>query len=116
MKKKLIIGAIITAALVLIPTRANASTTNTGNQYLSYCKPNNAHGEEMWCLGYTQALDHTATMLSMMVEKEYFCPNGTYTIGQTRDIIKSYLYRNPAKRSDIMMLVYIDAMKEAFPC
>ena len=114
--KKIIIGALIAAALVLIPTQVKASTSNTGNQYMSYCKPDNSHGEEMWCLGYTQAIDHTATMLSLMVGKEYFCPNGSYTVGQTRDIIRRYLYIYPAKRSDVMMSIYIDAMQEAFPC
>lgn len=116
--KKAIWISLLTAALVLIPTQAGArsTATNDGNEWLKACDAG-THGQEMWCIGYTQAMSHTATMLSLMVDTQYFCTNGrTVTMGQIRDIMKNYLYRNPAKRSDFMMLVYIEAMQEAFPC
>ena len=114
--KKFIIGALITTALVLIPTQVNATANNTGNDWLASCKSDETHGEIMWCLGYINALDHALVTWSYVLSKDYACPKRKYNIGQARDIVRQYLRDNPAKRSDAMMLIYVDAMSEAFPC
>lgn len=117
MIKKIIIGAAITAAMVVIPAPANArqSAENDGNEWLAACD-SDSHGEIMWCLGYTQSMEHTVTTLSEMTEKTYYCNTRALTMGQIRDIMRSYLYRKPAKRSDPMMLIFINSLQEAFPC
>jgi len=115
--KKLLIGAAITAAIVMIPTKVGAATVrDDGNEWLEACS-SGSHGQEMWCLGCTQAISHGYDMLAGYAKVDLYCPNGkTVTIGQIRDIMQRYLYRNPAERSDKMMVVYIAAMREAFPC
>lgn len=115
--KKFLIAAAITAALVMIPAKVGATTVrDDGNEWLSKCT-SGVHGQEMWCLGYTQSLSHGYDMLSSYSKTDLYCPgNRIVTIGQLRDIMRNYLYRNPAKRSDKMMLVYIDAMQESYPC
>ena len=115
--KKFIIGALITAALVLIPTQVKAAPLiDTGNDWLASCKSDETHGEIMWCLGYINALDHALVTWSYVMDKRYACPKGKYNIGQARDIVRRYLRDNPSKRTDAMMLIYIDAMSGAFPC
>jgi hypothetical protein len=115
--KKILIGAAITAALVLIPTKAGAaSAQDNGNEWLGACG-SGSHGQEMWCLGYTQGLSHGYDMLAAYSKVNLYCTGSkSVTIGQLRDIMRNYLYRNPAKRSDSMMMVYIGSMQESFPC
>lgn len=116
--KKIIITALLTAALVAIPTPVLSATTmrDDGNEWLSNCN-DNSYTDQGWCLGYIQGLNHGYDMLSMTKKLDYFCLGSRQlTLGQMRDIVKTYLYRNPAKRSDAMMIIYIASMQEAFPC
>ena len=117
MIKKIIIGAVITAAMVMIPAPVFANTVrDDGNEWLTKCV-DDSYTNQGWCLGYTQSLSHGADMVELTLKSKVYCwGSRTVTVGQMRDIMKAYLYRNPAKRSDQMMFVYFDAMKEAFPC
>ena len=115
--KKLLIAAAIAAALVMIPAKVGANTVrDDGNEWLNKCNEGTS-GYEMWCLGYTQSLSHGYDILTSYSKTDLYCPgNRLVSIGQLRDIMRNYLYRNPAKRSDKMMLVYIEAMRESYPC
>lgn len=115
--KKLLIAAAIAAALVMIPAKVGANTVrDDGNEWLSKCN-DDSYTTQGWCLGYTQSLSHGYDVLSSYSKKDLYCSgNRLVSIGQLRDIMRNYLYRNPAKRSDQMMLIYIEAMQESYPC
>lgn len=115
--RKIIIAALLTAALCLIPAPVFAQNVrDDGNEWLSKCN-DDSYTYQGWCVGYTQALSHGYDVMALMTGKQSYCQGSRYvTMGQMRDMIRAYLNRNPAKRSDVMMLIYINTMKEAFPC
>ena len=118
MLKKIIITALLTAALVAIPTPVFAETVrDDGNEWLAKCNDTGSYVQQGWCYGYTQGISHGADVVEAALKTDVYCAGGrTVTVGQMVDIMRNYLYRKPAKRSDQMMFVYLDAMKESFPC
>ena len=54
--------------------------------------------------------------VSDVYQNNVHCAGPLVTAGQTRDVVKQYLERNPASRDIAAELIIMVALGEAFPC
>lgn len=111
MKKHLMIAAaLLTATLI----KARDVASDDGNELLSLCDSWYDFNQGM-CLGYIRGLSvGVDTMLALQGKKICYPPN--ITVGQMGDVVSAYIKRNPAKRHESNLILFMRATTEAWPC
>lgn len=105
---------ILAALLIANPAKAGEVVKDNGNELLELCNSSNQYERGM-CLGYIRGLSvGVETMLSFQNKK--ICYPAGVTVGQMQDVVVSYIERNPAKRHEISILLFMRAINEAWPC
>jgi len=95
------------AILLFVPTLAYADFF-TGNALLSRMNSSESL-ENSLALGYVMGV-------SDAYQNATHCSGQLVTAGQTRDVVKLYLQRNPAVRDMAAEILIMVALAEAFPC
>jgi hypothetical protein len=108
--------AIMIAAALMTATPAHGSTTmqNNGNGMLSDCT-NDSIFHSGVCLGYIQGI-YASVNVMMAMSGKGICYPEQVTLGQIRDVVISYLRRNPQSRHENSVLLYMKAVTEAWRC
>ena len=97
----------ILAAVLLMPCMAYAEFL-TGNQLLQRIRSDEVV-ERMVALGYIMGVSDARQSVS-------HCAGAQVTAGQTRDVVRQYLERNPANRDWSADLLITFALAEVWPC
>lgn len=107
---------LIAAALLVTATPASARETavDDGNDLLDVCTKGD-YFSDGYCLGYIRGLSNGVDMV-LYTSKQRICYGPNITIGQIRDVVVSYIRRNPAKRNENAMVLVSWASAEAWPC
>ena len=107
---------LIAAAVALAPTAAGAReiATDDGNDLLDVCTKTD-YFSQGYCLGYIRALSSGVDAV-LATGDQRICYRDHITIGQIRDVVVSYIRRNPAKRNENAMVLVSWASAEAWPC
>lgn len=107
---------LIAAALLVTATPASARETavDDGNDLLDVCTKDD-YFSQGYCLGYIRALSSGVDAI-LATNKQQICYRQGITIGQIRDVVVSYIRRNPAKRNENAMVLVSWASAEAWPC
>lgn len=113
---KMFFTAALAGALALSSSPASARETvvDDGNSMLSICTQTDIYSEG-YCLGYIRALSAGVDVV-LADTKQYVCYGDNVTMGQIRDVVVSYLRRNPAKRHENSLVLVGYASIEAWPC
>jgi hypothetical protein len=94
------------AILLMAPVVSHAAFMN-GNTLLS--RMNGDQTDRIVAIGYVMGVsDATETILH--------CSGQSVTSGQTRDVVKKWLEKNPEMRDLAANYLVIQALSEAFPC
>ena len=111
MKKHIMIAAALLAAT---PTKARDAVQDDGNELLTLCDSGYDFNQGM-CLGYIRGLSvGVDTMLTLQDKK--ICYPLNITVGQMRDVVAAYIRRNPGKRHESNLILFMRATVEAWPC
>jgi len=111
MKKHLmIIGALLAAT----PAEAQNRVLDNGNEILSMCDDDSNFMAGL-CLGYIRGIS-TATDAFLATDNQFICYPDNVSMGQLRDVVVSYIKRNPSLRHETATLLYMKATTEAWPC
>ena len=94
------------AVFLMVPALAHAGFWS-GNSLLT--RMNGDQLDRMMALGYVMGI-------SDALEGIVHCSGSNVTNGQSRDIVKLYLERNPSIRDQSAELLTSKALQDAFPC
>lgn len=111
MKKHLM---ILAALLASTPAKANDTVSDNGNEILEICDRGTNFGDG-FCIGYIRGLKTAVDVIIRLNDRQTCYPDGI-TVGQLRDVVVSYVRRNPANRHEGATLVFMRAISEAWPC
>jgi len=101
MKKKIIV------ALLLLPAAAYAEFFS-GNELFRRMNSQEAN-ERIVALGYVMGA-------SDAYQNNFHCSPQSVTSGQTRDVVKLFMEKNPSIRDLAADIIVAQALKEAWPC
>ena len=79
----------------------------SGNDLYKECQTSSE-----FCRGSISAYDDMAETL----ESNVYCMRKTTQLRQLKDILVSYMQRNPQERDRAAVNIFLEAMREAYPC
>jgi hypothetical protein len=95
------------------PGSGRAQDSNTGNYWHKECSMNVALECAIFVLGITQGLQYAQATGGWTPP---FCASDKVSYGQRVDIFRRYLEAHPERRHFASGILFVQAMKEAFPC
>lgn len=110
---------LLAATLFLAPvsTQARERVADDGNELLKFCTDTDPDTfYQAMCLGYIRGADATLLLWAGANEATPYCPPSNVTVGQLKDVVVSYLRRNPNIRHESAPLLILKAEIAAWPC
>ena len=111
MKKYLMLAA---ALMWSTPAHSRNVVSNDGNELLELCS-NSDYFSQGYCMGYIRALSSGVNLILYTGGKQ-ICYQPNITVGQMRDVVVSYIRRNPQSRNKDAIVLVSWALAEAWPC
>ena len=106
---------MILAAICSTPTAsARDFVSDDGNELLTLCNSGYDFSQGM-CLGYVRGLSVGVDMMLALQDKK-ICYPSNITVGQMKDVVAAYIRRNPDKRHESNLILFMRATIEAWPC
>jgi hypothetical protein len=107
---------VATMAILLVSHSQALAYFIDGNQLYDECRSERATSQ-MSCLGFTSAIAD-ALEVGFNIEGQFLkaCLPERVTRGQIKDVILSWIERNPKDRHVPAILLSYVALREAFPC
>lgn len=110
-KYSVISMTILLVGLMFIPP-VKAQNPNTGNYWHNQCQQSPRGSCAAFVIGVAQALG-TAGVRGYTIP---YCLPRTVNFEQMADVFKGFLERHPQHRHNGATVLFIEAMKQAFPC
>lgn len=122
MKLKTFLAAVL-CGMAILPAVSKAETDYwSGNYWLQVCsEPSTASTTcGMYAAGLAQGITAGVALAkrdagASEAYRPYCTPSGV-VIRQERDIFVRYLQAHPERRHEVAIVLFIEAMQEAFPC
>ena len=98
----------IIIALAIVASTTASAQFYSGNELLQRMDSGDA-GQNMLAMGYVAGVVD-------MTRGEYHCAPATVTLGQVRDMVRNYIYNNPANRHMNGSVLVALPLVEIWPC
>jgi hypothetical protein len=122
MKKLLLFLLFVVAA---VPAQDSKPDISTGNGFQNKCAVvadkdvQSLTGIEtndlVYCLGYVTGL-HDGMLVVEAVRNKFYCLPDGVTTGQILSILVKYVHENPETAHERTAILFMGALKRAFPC
>jgi Rap1a immunity proteins len=126
MRNLCLVLTVLFVSVAVVPAHADEGILDSGNGFLRECsvadKPYSAFTEAeaanmIGCSGYVHGLNDAFTIGAMLWngKRQPYCNEAIESV-QIIKIVLKYVRDHPAKAHLATPLLYLGAMKEAFPC